>query len=130
MKIDFFDVGHGACSAITGPNGKKIMIDCGYRSDPYWWPSTHFTGERFEVLFLTNLDEDHVADFGDVMTRLNVGSLTLNDSIDAHKLRALKTDGMMSGVRAVHRYIAQLFPSLLNNSFDVSPVSVTIYRNR
>lgn len=31
MKIDIHDVGHGACAALTGTNGARIMIDCGFR---------------------------------------------------------------------------------------------------
>ena len=34
MRVDIFDVGHGACSVITCPDGKRLMIDCGSKGDP------------------------------------------------------------------------------------------------
>jgi hypothetical protein len=34
MKIDIFDVGRGACSVITCPDGRRLMIDCGSKNDP------------------------------------------------------------------------------------------------
>ncbi len=27
MRVNIFDVGHGACSVITCPNGGRVMVD-------------------------------------------------------------------------------------------------------
>jgi hypothetical protein len=31
MRIDIFNVGHDQCAAITAPNGRPMMLDCGDR---------------------------------------------------------------------------------------------------
>ena len=46
MTVHFFDVGHGACTVITAPNGKRLMIDCGYSVSRGWRPSTHLAARR------------------------------------------------------------------------------------
>ncbi len=127
MKIDIFDVGHGACSAISEPTGKRIMLDCGHRSDePYWWPSIHFRGERCEALILSNLDEDHVSDFGNVWDSVPLGTIWVNPTLSAPRLKMMKTDGMDSGVAAVHRYLCN--PVGINLSFNFA-ASVTFFYN-
>ena len=63
MKIDIFDVGHGNCSLITCPNGARIMVDCGFKSDLGWFPSVAFAGQFIDLLVFNNLDEvrwDHL----------------------------------------------------------------------
>ena len=128
MQIDVFDVGHGACSVITAPNGKRIMIDCGYREDhPYWWPSIHFYGQSVDALILTNLDEDHVGDFSEVLKNLNVRIVCTNDTIDYSRLLNMKPDGMQKGVKSVYEYLRQ--PNLMNLVVDLSPMKVSLFRN-
>jgi beta-lactamase superfamily II metal-dependent hydrolase len=128
MRIDIFDVGHGACCVITGPDGKRIMIDCGCRSDePYWWPSIHFFGQRMEALILSNLDEDHVSNFRSTWQHVTLGTIWSNPTIDVVRLRALKPDGMRDGVSAVHEYLQK--PTALNLTFDLSEVAVISYYN-
>lgn len=127
MKIDIFDVGHGACSFISTVNGKRLMIDCGYNRGPYWWPSIHFYGQTIDALILTNLDEDHVADFRDVITNLRIGCVVTNNTINAAQLCALKVDGMQAGVQSVHEFLGR---NLANNGdVDVSPLRVSLFRN-
>jgi hypothetical protein len=120
MKIDIFDVGHGACSVITCPDGKRLMIDCGSKSDPpYWWPSIQFYGEAFAGLILTNLDEDHVDDFESTLKNLKVATVCINNTIDAPRLKLMKPDGMGTGVNAVHNYLQH--PSCLNLPSESAP---------
>ena len=33
MRIEIFDVGHGHCTVLTAPNGRRMMLDCGQRRD-------------------------------------------------------------------------------------------------
>lgn len=128
MKIDVFDVGHGACSAITLPTGKRIIIDCGTRSSPHWWPSIHYYGQRIEALILTNLDEDHVHDFRSVLEHLRVGTVWINPTINSQNLLIMKPDGMQDGVRAVYDYLWQ--PTAINLSFYFDSSRVTSFFNR
>lgn len=127
MKLDIFDVGHGACSVITCPDGKRLMIDCGSKKDPpYWWPSIQFYGEAFTGLILTNLDEDHVDDFEGTLKNLRVATVCINNTIDAGRLKLMKPDAMGRGVKAVHSYLQQ--PSCLNLPLDLPQVTVSMFR--
>ena len=127
MKIDIFDVGHGACSVITCPDGKRLMIDCGSKTDPpYWWPSIQFFGETFAGLILTNLDEDHVDDFEGTLRNLHVSTVVINDTINAAGLKLIKRDGMGAGVRAVHSYLQN--PTFLNLPIEMPQVALSMFR--
>lgn len=129
MKIDVFDVGHGGCNVLTNPVGQKVMIDCGMRSDPRWWPSIQFSGEAFESLIIANFDEDHAADFKDVLRLCTVGTVWTNDSVGAYQLEWMKRDGMGSGIEAVHQHLS--FNGLtLNQPINFGTVNIRLYRNR
>lgn len=128
MKMDVFDVGHGACTVLEAPNGRRIMVDCGFRPAPSsWWPSVHFYGESFDALILTNLDEDHVGDFSDIRKNVPVKTAWINNTITALNLLAMKPDGMRDGVRAVFEYLSS--PTALNLGIDLSPIRVQLFRN-
>jgi beta-lactamase superfamily II metal-dependent hydrolase len=127
MKIDIFDVGHGACSVITCPDGKRLMIDCGSKTEPpYWWPSIQFYGETFAGLILTNLDEDHVDDFDGTLKNLRVATVCTNNTIDAFLLNLMKGDGMAAGVKAVHNYLQN--PRCLNILLDIPQIRISLFR--
>lgn len=128
MKIDIFDVGHGACSVITCPDGKRLMIDCGHKKDiPYWWPSIQFHGQTFAGLILTNLDEDHVSNFETTFNDLRIETVCINNTIDAAKLKQLKSEGMQAGVEAVHRYLQN--PCRLNLKLNLPQINVRMFRH-
>ncbi len=127
MKVDIFDVGHGACSVITCPDGKRLMIDCGSKTDvPYWWPSIQFYGETFAGLILANIDEDHVRDFEGTLRNLRVATVCINNTIDAARLKLMKPDGMGTGVKAVYSYLQN--PSCLNLYLSPPQVTVSLFR--
>tara|TARA_R110001606_G_C15375903_1_gene649959 strand:- start:1127 stop:2026 length:900 start_codon:yes stop_codon:yes gene_type:complete len=76
MKLIVFDVGNAACSVISSPTKKGMMIDCGshgdktnpidlYNSNKSWLGITPFiksTGTSYELglLHITHPDDDHV----------------------------------------------------------------------
>lgn len=76
MKFIVFDVGNAACSVISSPTNKGMMIDCGsigdktnpvdlYKSNKEWLGITPFvksTGTKYELglLHITHPDDDHV----------------------------------------------------------------------
>lgn len=90
LIIDIHDVGHGACSVLTLPDGRLVMIDCGSRSGPTWRPSDHYRGSRIDTLIITNLDADHVSDFANVMSTLHPKTVIMNPTISASRLRDMK----------------------------------------
>ena len=127
MLINIFDVGHGLCAMVTGPNGKRLMIDCGIRSDPFWSPSVQFLGQSVEALLLTNLDEDHLENFKYVQELMRFGTVWFNNSIDAGRLLALKKDGMGQGVNAFYNSLLR-GTHRFNIPVDFSPLQVALFR--
>jgi beta-lactamase superfamily II metal-dependent hydrolase len=108
MQIEIFDVGHGQCACITTLNGRQVLIDCGHRTEPYWWPSIHFRGANPDALVVTNLDEDHISDFGDFVRDAAPRLIFTNPSVGRTELALMKPDGMGTGTRSFHQWLSQL----------------------
>jgi beta-lactamase superfamily II metal-dependent hydrolase len=131
MRIDIHDVGHGHCSVITCPNGAQIMIDCGYGTDPDWFPSTAYNGRHIALLAFSNLDEDHVDDLPYVWEKISIGSLFSNPTISASALAAMKRQGGMGrGVQAVHSILEKFGAGLIGTLAEIGEVTSTAYWNR
>jgi len=131
MRIDIFDVGHGNCSLITCPNGARIMVDCGYRTDPGWFPSVTFANQFIDLLVFTNLDEDHVADLPYLWDRTRFGAIFTNPSVDANALAAMKRDhGMDDGVQHALSIINYFGSGAIGQLPLLGSVSAWAYWNR
>jgi beta-lactamase superfamily II metal-dependent hydrolase len=107
MRVEIFDVGHGHCTVITAPNGRRMMLDCGDRwgDDRFWTPSLHYLGQTIDLLGLLNLDEDHLSDFQGMMDDCKVSWLLTNPTIGAPEFAVLKSGGMGSGAKAFARWL-------------------------
>lgn len=112
MKIEIFDVGHGGCALITGPRGGRIMLDCGYRMDPSWFPSVTFAGETIDLLALMNLDEDHLNDLPYLWRDVRINAIYSNPTVTASALKAMKTQGMREGAEKAHELLKRFGPGL------------------
>lgn len=96
MRIEVFNVGHGQCAAITAPNGRRMMLDCGDRwgDDSFWTPSLHFFRQTIDLLALMNLDEDHLRDFKNVMQDCTIPWILSNPTVGS---REFALNGRESG---------------------------------
>ncbi|MEQ8394957.1 MBL fold metallo-hydrolase [Thalassobaculum sp.] len=113
LTIEIFDVGHGACSVVTLPNGRRIMVDCGCDTDRSWWPSVYFMGVPIDLLVLQNLDADHIQDIAGVLDRLKPRAIYSNPSVDAAALAELKAEHGMNGpLTKVHQLLARFGPRM------------------
>lgn len=131
MRVEIFDVKHGACAVITGTNGKRLMIDCGYREgDEPWFPSVAFRGDRMEALVLQNLDEDHVDDLPYVWNDVEIGAFYSNPTVTAAALKSMKDQGMKEGIATAHELLRQLGPGLTGDLAKLGAVRVWAYYNR
>lgn len=103
MKIEIFDVEHGACALITTAFGAHILIDCG--SSKTWQPGTVLANRgiyRIDQLIITNCDEDHVSGLPNLLEYLSVRSLLRNPLVTPDVLRDLKRqNGIGSGIAAL-----------------------------
>ena len=106
MLIDVFDVEHGACSVITAPNGRQLMVDCGHHAKRPWRPSVAFRGQAIEELVVSNFDEDHVSDLPGLMSNTTIGYITCNTSVSAAALAGLKREhGAGPGIQRLLRWM-------------------------
>ena len=98
MKLTVHDVGHGLCVSLIHENGNVMLWDCG-RSDTNS-PSDFLLSQgvrRIDRLFVTNYDEDHIADLPAVRDVLGIRLLCRNKSVSEAQLRKLKrADGPIS----------------------------------
>ena len=102
MRLEVFDVEHGACALITTDEGKYVMIDCGHNATTGWRPGDYLAARQIrqiEALIVTNYDEDHVSGLPNLLDRVQVKFIYRNKSVSAPDIRRLKsTDGMGSGI--------------------------------
>ena len=131
MRIDIHNVGHGHCSVITCPNGAKIMLDCGYHSDPGWFPSIAYGGQPIVLLAFTNLDEDHVDDLPYIWKDVPLGAVFSNPTVTADALAAMKyAGGMGKGVRAAHAILGRFGAGVTGTLPELGDVYAWAYFNR
>jgi beta-lactamase superfamily II metal-dependent hydrolase len=113
--LQIFDVQHGACALLTMPapggGGRRLMIDCGHSAKTGWRPGDHLRdiGVTFlDRLVVTNLDEDHVSGFPNLLKRgIGFGWMTTNPTVSPWLVRFLKTeDGMGAGIEALSAHLA------------------------
>ena len=102
VRLDIFDVEHGACSLLTADNGTRLMVDCGHNATTGWHPGTHLRRQHvdtLDMLAITNYDEDHVSGADNLFDNVLVSWLLRNPSVSAHTIKKLKSeDGMGPGI--------------------------------
>ncbi|WP_374312848.1 ComEC/Rec2 family competence protein [Dongia sp.] len=117
MLIDIHNVGHGACSVVTSSDGRKIMIDCGYGLEAPFFPSIRYSGQNMEMLFVQNLDSDHVDDLPDLMNHVGFKAFRSNHSISAETFLRMKEEGGMNdALWALWRILAVAGPNFGPNA--------------
>jgi len=95
MNLRIFDVEHGACSMLVGPNDAMAMIDCGHNSTTGWRPSTFLltkVGRSYlDYLLITNADQDHLSDLSTLYNSgIAVRNLMTNFQVPVSTLRWIK----------------------------------------
>lgn len=99
MRIEIHDVDHGGCAVITGPEGHRLMLDCGLNFGRSWFPSIAYRGQRIDTLMMLNLDRDHCEDLPYVWEHCPLGAIVSNPTVSAKALRAMKAEcGTHAGV--------------------------------
>jgi len=132
MLIEIHDVDHGACIVITGPTGRRLMLDCGLNRTRGWSPSAAYQDQRIDTLMLTNLDEDHVEDLERLWRDAPIGALVSNPTVTGDVLRALKLEGGMDrGVQTATALLDHFGSGLVGDwSSDLGGVAWHAFWNR
>jgi beta-lactamase superfamily II metal-dependent hydrolase len=95
MILRIFDVEHGACTMLAGPNDAVAMIDCGHNSSTGWRPSNYLRNKvgrgYLDYLLITNADQDHLSDLSTLrQSRINIRHLISNSRVSPEALRLIK----------------------------------------
>ena len=134
MKIQIFDVEHGACALVTADNGARILIDAGHNSSTNWRPSGYFRKHgirHLQKLIITNYDEDHASDLEDVLDTVSIDTLTTNPSVTGDDLRKLKRrNGIGNGIAALARMKSLSFTASAIYPPDLGEVQLRYFWNR
>jgi beta-lactamase superfamily II metal-dependent hydrolase len=93
--VRIFDVEHGACAMISGPNNALAVIDCGHNETTGWRPSRYIRHSlqraQFEYLLITNVDQDHISDLANLLDGgIAVNHFLTNFRVTAETIRLLK----------------------------------------
>ncbi|ANN94352.1 TPA: ComEC/Rec2 family competence protein [Legionella pneumophila] len=105
MKLQIFDVEHGACALLTCINGTRLMIDCGHNANSGWKPGSYLRSQgvtHLDMLAITNYDEDHVSGLPDLLEQVHVNWLWRNPSVSATDIKNMKAkNGMGYGIESL-----------------------------
>lgn len=132
MKLEVFNVEHGACSLITTDSGMYIMIDCGHNSTMDWKPGDHLVSRQItelEALIISNYDEDHVSGLQNLRDQVNVRWIYRNKSVSPRDIRALKSEyGTGPGIDRLIYELENNFTGKGGNH-DMGNLEVVTFRN-
>src|SRR6266481_6961150 len=95
MRLQIFDVEHGACSLLTADNDVRLMIDCGHNATTGWKPGSYLLQQGIQgldMLAITNYDEDHASGAADLFDKIYVAWLLRNASVSGTAIRMLKRE--------------------------------------
>ncbi|PTQ76454.1 beta-lactamase superfamily II metal-dependent hydrolase [Nitrosomonas oligotropha] len=113
MKLQIFDVEHGACALLTADNNTRLMIDCGHNALSNWKPGTYLKSHGIldlDMLAITNYDEDHASGANDLFDNINVKWLSRNPSVSKKIINILKSeDGKGPGIERLFDEIENTF---------------------
>lgn len=113
MRLQVFDVEHGACSLLTADNNARLMIDCGHNATTGWRPGSNLVQQNIpmlDMLAITNYDEDHASGENDLFDRVRVEWLLRNSSISGATIKNLKReDGLGPGIERLAHAIDHVF---------------------
>lgn len=117
---------------VAAPNGRRMMVGCGVlrRGNEFWWPSAHFNRQAIDVLTLSGLDEDHLEDFQDVITKLRVRQIQINPTVGPRELRQMKPDGLGPALGAVVKWMENPKQGPAAPFPDFGDVKVRFFYNR
>ena len=129
-SIEIFDVGHGACSVITSPASKRLMIDCGDNPDRPWFPSSKYSGISIEELVISNFDEDHVSDLPNLLTKAQISFMVVNNSVSPDALEHLKMEtGMGTGIQRLITWMRHISGQSSSGNPNFDEISISFFYN-
>src|SRR5262249_30177290 len=133
MVLRIFDVEHGACAMLAGPNDAMAMIDCGHNSSTGWRPSEFLRNEvgrsYLDYLLITNPDQDHLSDLSTLQeSGIFIRNLMTNWQVSPAELRWIKQQSgpVTSDAEALLHMRSTFGPPGSGTAFDQALGGVTL----
>lgn len=110
MKLEIFDVGHGACALLTAGT-RRVMIDCASSKEFDFAPGDMLDArgvDFLDLLVITNYDEDHARGLPNLLENVKVDRLLVNQKVAPELIDNLKGyepgDGIRAAIDMAKRY--------------------------
>ena len=133
MILRIFDVEHGACAMLVGPNDALSMIDCGHNSTTGWRPSDYVRYELgrsyLDYLLITNADQDHLSDLWTLCNSgIYINNLLTNFQVSPATLRWIKQQSgpLTADARALLQMRSTFGPPGSGTPFEQAMGGVTV----
>ena len=130
MRFEILNVEHGFAAYAVASDGSILLFDCGY--SPTCRPSEYLTARGIQTirrLFITNYDEDHIADLPSVRQRLSIEILTRNPSLTSTQLRGLKPSPISAAMTVLLEMIDNYTAEVSNEQLEPPGIRVWTFHN-
>ena len=130
MKFEILNVEHGFAAYAVASDGSVLLFDCGH--SPTCQPSEYLSEQGIQTircLFITNYDEDHLADLPSVRQRLSIETLTRNPSLTPTQLRDLKPPPISAAMKVLLEMIDNYTREVSNEQLEPRGVRVWTFWN-
>ena len=130
MKFEILNVEHGFAAYAVAEDGSVFLFDCGYSSTCR--PSEYLWAQGIRVirrLFVTNYDEDHIADLPILRQYFRIEILTRNFSINSAQLCNLKTPPISPAMYELLEMINSYTGVVSNDQFEPPGIQVQTFQN-
>ena len=130
MRFEILNVEHGFAAYAIASDGSVLLFDCGH--SPTCRPSEYLRAKgvhTIQRLFISNYDEDHIADLPNIRQRLSIEFLTRNTSISSTQLRSLKPYPISSAMDVLLKMIDYLWRKVPNKQLELPGIRVWTFHN-
>jgi len=130
MRFEILNVEHGFAAYAQANDGSVLLFDCGHSATCR--PSEYLPAqgvESIQQLFITNYDEDHIADLPELYRRLPIEVLRRNDSMTSADVRKLKSPPISSAMRLLLDMIDNYTGDVTGKQLEPNGIRVWTYCN-
>lgn len=131
MKFEILNVEHGFCAYAIAEDGSVLLFDCGYSKDCY--PTSYLREQNIHVIrrfFITNYDEDHIANLIQLRQFFNIETITRNASVTSSILRKLKGPSISDSMRELIEMIDIYNGQVALGQYQSQGIQVQVFYNQ
>ena len=131
MRFEILNVEHGFAAYAIAQDDSVLLFDCGHsatcRPSDYLWAQGIRAIRR---LFITNYDEDHIADLRMLRQTFNIEILTRNKSVNAAQLRKLKEPPISTAMKSLIQMVERYTSKVSKEQLEPPGIQVHVFKNK